>query len=104
MTTPLTFLGEWCRLYERRHVWGTRAADVVPYMARSRQAGHDYAHLAELHERLLGALAAPLGQEHALARPVRFWRTLLDPWLVTYYRRFDRWETLRLRLRRRADI
>ena len=30
-TEPVLFLGEWCRLYSRRHCWLALDAEVLPY-------------------------------------------------------------------------
>ena len=97
---PLLFLGEWCRRYERRSVWGARAHRVVPYHWDDRaKLARDHERLKEIHERLIGALAAALNRRHGLERPVRYWRMQLDPWLVNYVSIvWDRWECVRAAL------
>lgn len=94
----IVFLGDWCRLYERRDVWDKRKHETVPnhWDDRSKlQKNHDY--LKELHEVLLEELACNLNSYHQIERPTSYWRMILDPWLVSYVAViFDRWEYLRL--------
>lgn len=94
----ILFLGEWCRLYERRDVWGGRKHLVVPNHWDDRQKlKRDYDQLKELHESLLEYLASALNNYHHMDKSLRYWRMILDPWLLTYVAViFDRWECLRI--------
>jgi putative transferase (TIGR04331 family) len=95
---PLVFLGEWCRRQERADVWQSREHVVVRNHWDDREKlrrDHDY--LRELHNEVLNDLAQVLGQAHGLERSRKFWRTLVDPWLIRYLGvAFDRWESLRV--------
>ncbi|MEK9810779.1 MAG: hypothetical protein VW362_10050, partial [Candidatus Nanopelagicales bacterium] len=43
---PLLFLGEWCKRYERRHVWSERTSETVPFHWDDREKLlADYTHL-----------------------------------------------------------
>ena len=33
-STPVLFLGEWCRLYSQKERWQAMEADVLPYLGR----------------------------------------------------------------------
>jgi putative transferase (TIGR04331 family) len=103
---PLLFLGDWCRLYERRAAWQPRTHEVVRHHWYDRaKLAHDYEYLAALHARVLEALAVFLGKHHALERSPRYWQTLADPWLMTYVAVvFDRWENLRVALERKQRL
>jgi putative transferase (TIGR04331 family) len=94
----LVFLGEWCRKYGRMDVWQRREHVVVRNHWDDRaklRRDHDY--LRALHAEVLSELAAVLGQMHGLARSQKFWRTIVDPWLMRYLGvAFDRWESLRV--------
>lgn len=94
----ILFLGEWCRLYERRDAWGNREYSVVRNHWDDRQKlRRDYDHLKNLHESLLEHLSAALNNYHQIEKPLRYWRMILDPWLLTYVAViFDRWECLRI--------
>ncbi len=94
----ILFLGEWCRVYDRRAEWSKRRHQVVRNHWDDRKklkTDHDY--LAELHGRLLETLSSELNSHHGTAYPRRYWQTILDPWLLTYVAViWDRWECLRV--------
>lgn len=94
----LVFLGEWCRLYDRRDAWRRRSHTVVPNHWNDRsKLRRDNDYLDSLHESLLEDLASVLNRYHGMDRPVRYWRMVLDPWLLTYVAViFNRWECLRV--------
>ncbi len=93
---PILFLGEWCRLHERRHVWEKLDSEIVPYHWNDRAKLHsDYLYLRELHDELLTELAQALNAVHSVNHSVRYWRTLLGMWLGTFVQIvFDRWSMI----------
>lgn len=95
--TPVLFLGEWCRLYNRRSAWAKRDAVVAPYHWDDREKLHkDYLYLQPLYEDLLNELAAELNASHGVNHSVRYWRILVGPWLGYFIQMlFDRWAMLR---------
>jgi len=92
----LIFLGEWCKLYGKRHVWGARPHETIPFHWDNRdKLKTDYDYLEELHHRLLKDLAVSLNDLHQVDYSERYWQILLDPWLLSYVGvLFDRWECL----------
>ena len=94
---PVLFLGQWCRLYERRSAWAHRDALVAPYHWDDRQKLHqDYLYLQTLYEELLHKLAAQLNALHRVNHSLRYWRILVGPWLGYFTQiLFDRWSMLR---------
>ena len=95
---PIVFLGEWCRLYDRREVWKNRPHCVVSNHWDDRnKLKSDYDDLKGLHDRLLAGLVPAMNGYHRIERPLRYWQMILDPWLLTYVAViWDRWECLRL--------
>ncbi len=95
--SPVLFLGEWCRLYNRRSAWEKRDAVVAPYHWDDREKLHkDYLYLQALYEELLVALAAKLNTVHGVNHSVRYWRIIVGPWLGYFIQMlFDRWTMLR---------
>ena len=95
---PIVFLGEWCRLYDRREVWKSRQHYVVGNHWDDRnKLKSDYNDLKGLHDRLLAGLVPAMNGYHRIERPLRYWQMILDPWLLTYVAViWDRWECLRL--------
>ena len=93
---PVLFLGEWCRLYERRHVWEKLDAAVAPYHWDDREKlFNDYKYLIDLYERLLADLSEVLNQYHGVNHSLRYWRILIGPWLGYFTQiLFDRWAVI----------
>jgi putative transferase (TIGR04331 family) len=99
---PAVLLGSWCRLYETER----SGADVLPFHWDDRQKfDRDYAYLRGLHGRLLGHLATELNTVHGIERSVRYWRLMLDPWLLSYLgTMFDRWEAIRVAMETHESV
>lgn len=91
--SPVLFLGEWCRLFNRRNHWGKLDAEVVPYHWDDRSKLHqDYVYLQSVYEEILPILAAKLNELHGVDHSVRYWRILVGPWLGYFIQMlFDRW-------------
>lgn len=90
---PVLFLGEWCKRYDRRHVWEKLDGEVVPYHWDDREKLYrDYLYLRGLHEELLVELGDAMNAQHGVARSVRYWRIVLGAWLGSFVQiLFDRW-------------
>lgn len=95
--TPVLFLGEWCRLYDRKPEWEKRDAVVAPYHWDDRAKLHkDYLYLQALYEDLLDELATKLNAVHCVNHSLRYWRIIVGPWLGYFIQMlFDRWSMLR---------
>lgn len=94
--TPVLFLGEWCRLYNRRSAWEKRDAVVAPYHWDDREKLHnDYRYLQVFYKEVLNQLAAKLNAVHGVSHSVRYWRIIVGPWLGYFIQMlFDRWTML----------
>ena len=94
---PVLFLGEWCRLYDRRDAWENLDAEVVPFHWDDRQTlDRDCERVQAFYEQLLCWTTAALNEHHQTDRSSRYWRILLGPWLIMFtYALFDRWTTVR---------
>jgi putative transferase (TIGR04331 family) len=93
---PVLFLGEWCRLYDRKTAWEKLDAVVAPYHWDDRQKLHkDYLYLQALYEELLKELAIQLNELHGVNHSVSYWRILVGVWLGYFIQMlFDRWAML----------
>lgn len=93
---PTLFLGEWCRLYERRSRWSQLDAEVLPYhWDDRRKLEADFQYLSELYERLLDDLTEALNSLHNVEHETRYWRILLGPWLGYFLQMaYDRWASV----------
>ena len=90
------FLGEWCRLYSRKHRWVNMDAEVLPYHWDDRNKLYkDNQYLIELFERILKELTIELNNIHNVSYSLRYWRIIIGPWLMCFLTViFDRWSCL----------
>lgn len=93
---PVLFLGEWCKLYERRHVWSAMDAEVVPYRWDDRKRLYkDYLFLDKLCEETLWKMTTFLNQIHRVDHSVRYWRIIIGPWLYYFTQvLYDRYQSI----------
>lgn len=82
---PVIFLGEWCRIYERRHVWKDMDAIVAaPYGLGQFKKDADHAEARALEDKLFPVLCEVLNRYHDTQHGGRFWRIVLGSWLRRY--------------------
>lgn len=93
---PVIFLGEWCRLYNRKHIWESMDAVVAePYGLKAGQYEHDIAYVQSLSSRLLTELVEALNTFHRTRHGLRYWNIVLGHWLNRYVTiTFNRYFTL----------
>jgi putative transferase (TIGR04331 family) len=93
---PVLFLGEWCRLYSRKHRWEKMGAEVLGYPWDDRDKLYqDYQYLGDLFEQFLINLSSELNKIHGVDHTLRYWRILIGPWLINFLPIvFDRWSCL----------
>jgi len=96
MDAPVLFLGEWCKIFNRPHVWTNLDSEVVPYHWDDRvKFNQDYSYLSVVYEQYLQELAAQLNEIHQVEHELRYWRILVGPWLTWFIQIiFDRWSML----------
>ena len=90
---PVLFLGEWCKLYNRKSIWGDLNANTEPYHWDDREKLYeDYLYLQKLHGELTVELSAKLNEIHSVNHSIRYWKILIGPWLGYFTQMlFDRW-------------
>jgi putative transferase (TIGR04331 family) len=82
---PVVFLGEWCRLYDRKHIWhGMDAIVMAPYGLGQAKKDADNVEARALEENLFPILCEALNQHHGTQHGGRFWRIVLGHWLRRY--------------------
>jgi len=82
---PVLFLGEWCRLYERKHIWESMDAIVAkPYGLGLAHKDADYAQARAIEDRIFPKLYEVLNQHHGTQYGQRFWKVVLGHWLRRY--------------------
>lgn len=81
----ILFLGEWCKIFDQRHVWTRLNYQVLPYHWNNRHKLYqDYLYLQAVCERYLKHLAERLNGIHQVDHSIRYWRIILGPWLFHF--------------------
>ncbi len=95
---PVIFLGKWCQLYNRRHIW--EKMDFVtaePYGFDPIQRGVDEKMCRNTENELISILTSILNKFHGVSHSQRYWRILCGHWLRGYVDLiFNRYTTLQL--------
>lgn len=82
---PVIFLGEWCRNYERRHIWQKMDAIVAkPYGLGKAKIVSDIAEASRIEEELFPTLCRNLNQFHKTNHSERFWKIVVGHWFHEY--------------------
>lgn len=82
---PVVFIGEWCRLYERRHIWQDLDAVVVPpYGIDSSVRVAAYEEARVLDKKLFPILCDLLNGHHSTRHGSRFWKIVCGYWFKSY--------------------
>ena len=82
---PVIFLGEWCRLYSRSHIWQDMDAIVAaPYGLGRAKKDSDQTEARVLEDKLFRMLCEALNQYHGVQHSEHFWRIVLGHWLRRY--------------------
>lgn len=78
---PVLFLGDWCRLFDRRHIWQNMNASLAsPYGLSESQRAHDHQEARTLEEKLFPEFYTILNQYHTVNYDSRSWEILIRHW------------------------
>jgi putative transferase (TIGR04331 family) len=78
---PVVFLGEWCLLYDRKHIWGNMDSVVShPYGLEIEQKDADYLEARKIENKLFPIFCKLLNEQHNVQYSNRFWRIVLGNW------------------------
>jgi putative transferase (TIGR04331 family) len=93
---PVLFLGEWCRIYNRKHIWSEMNALVAkPFGIEVERKLSDFDYADQLVDQLLSELAEVLNKYHQVQHSERYWNIILGHWLRRYVSvAFNRYYTL----------
>lgn len=82
---PVIFLGEWCCLYDRKHIWQNMDAIIAaPYGLGQSRKDADHAEARALEEALFPVLCEALNNYHGTKHGTRFWKIVLGHWFHRY--------------------
>jgi len=97
---PVLFLGSWCLLSDREHIWSKLDYKIIPYhWDDPRVMSKDAEFVRSLYNNLLKTLSKNLNKEHGLNWSVRAWRIVIGPFVLRYIEvLFDRWKSIQTAL------
>lgn len=82
---PIVFMGEWCRRYARRLVWGPLRGEVLAHPWMEEESFLQVSkYIDKLYNILLCSLSSNLNKIHKLNNSIGFWRIIIGPWLRFY--------------------
>jgi putative transferase (TIGR04331 family) len=82
---PVIFLGEWCLLNDRKHIWQNMDAIVAePYGVGLARKDADYAEARTIEEKLFPEFCSVLNNYHDRQYSLRFWRIVIGHWFRRY--------------------
>ena len=89
----VVFLGEWCKLYDRRSKWSVRNHETLHYNWDDRQKLYtDYPYLEQLYEKILPELSIKLNKVHEVDYSANYWRIAIGVWLGYFIQiAYQRW-------------
>jgi putative transferase (TIGR04331 family) len=92
----ILFLGEWCKLFEKRAIWSKLDYEVLPYHWDDPQRLHsDHLYLNDLYEKYLVDISKSLNEIHSVHHSVRYWRIIVGLWLLGFiHALYDRYQSI----------
>ena len=89
------YLGPWC--LPNLEILKNKSIGGINYHWDDRKKlQQDEIALKTIHDELLTLLANNLNELHQIDRPINYWKTILDPWLLSYVSvLWDRFESVK---------
>ena len=96
VSTPILFLGEWCKLPGKRNIWNAiDSLTAKPYGVDKEKVSADRKYLKKLESKLLEELVVFLNQFHNTNHNTRYWHIVIGPWLRVFTEiLLNRWNTI----------
>ena len=81
----ILFLGEWCKIYDQKHIWSKLDHETLPsHWDRWEDLNKHYKCLERIYENYISSLVLNLNDFHNEDHSVRYWRIILGPWLSNF--------------------
>lgn len=78
---PVLFLGEWCRKFDRKHIWQNMDGIVAEAYGLSQfKKDEDFSRIQKLDKKLFPKFCLILNQHHQTHYSERYWRIVLGHW------------------------
>jgi putative transferase (TIGR04331 family) len=78
----ILFLGEWCKIYDQKHIWSKIDHETFPSnWDKWEDFDQRYKYLESVCEKYLNSFVLSLNDSHDENHSLRYWRIVLGPWL-----------------------
>jgi putative transferase (TIGR04331 family) len=78
----ILFLGEWCKIYDQKHIWSKLDHETFPsHWDKWEDLNRHCKYLESVCDKYLNCLALSLNNSHNENHSLRYWRIILGPWL-----------------------
>ena len=78
----ILFLGEWCKLYDQKHIWSKLDYEILPSPWEEREKlNNRHTYLDNIYEKYLSCLTLTLNDYHGEDNSEKYWRIVIGPWL-----------------------
>jgi putative transferase (TIGR04331 family) len=78
----ILFLGEWCKIYDQKHIWSKLDYETFPsHWDKCEDLNLHCKYLESVCEKYLNSLVLSLNNSHNENHSLRYWRIILGPWL-----------------------
>lgn len=100
--SEVVYLGEWCKLYDRKQFYKGFNSITLPYHWNDREKYfEDYKYTINIYEEILVELSLELNEFHNTSFSTRYWELLIGYWLGYFIQiSFDRWYMLKVAFKR----
>lgn|SRR3990167_4847520 len=90
---PILFLGEWCKVYDRKSAWENLDSEILQSNLLKHASSYEaYTHSIQIYDTLLPKIASWLNKIHHTEHSLRYWQIIVGPFLLWYiqvvYHRF----------------
>ncbi len=100
--SEVVYLGEWCKLYDRKKFYNKFNSITLPYHWNDRnKCFNDYKYTINVYDEILVELSLELNKIHNTSFSVKYWEILIGFWLGYFIQiTFDRWFMLNVAFKR----
>lgn len=85
LSKPILFVGEGCKRFSQKNIWGKCDHKVVngPW-CNYEEIEKAYSYVNNVYEYLLPLIAHELNRIHSVNHSMRYWKIVVGPWLIKY--------------------
>lgn len=94
----IVFLGEWCKLYNRKEVWSNLDYEEIPFIwDNTAKVEKAIIYCDEIYEKTLAELTTIINNIHNIKEETKYYRIILGNWLYHFiHQAYDKYLTLKV--------